>query len=279
MASEIFFASQSGVLSAGDRQIILTDQGRRCLTYFCLNAGQIVSREAFTRDCWGSRGLVVSDATVRQTVFRLRRSFIELGLGDDILQTRGKAGYLLAPDVITVTDLAQAEGENEEESANEGENANEAESVNEEAPAGPTLSGSAITDATPLPAPPAPARPRARPFSRRAGLTLLLMLLCAGAGYLYRLQEMITTVSYAFSHAEGGRSYFVSPLAGAGQAKEAMARAARWLTKENVPAADSRYVYVNGVLGDYVFIMACTAPIDEKDAGCSTLTILGRYHP
>lgn len=270
MASEIFFASQSGVLSAGDRQIILTDQGRRCLTYFCLNAGQIVSREAFTRDCWGSRGLVVSDATVRQTVFRLRRSFTELGLGDDILQTRGKSGYLLAPGVITVTDLAQAEG------------ADEAESVNEAESAGRPLPGPAVADAPPLPAlpaPPAPARRRGPLFGRRAGLALLLMLLFAGAGYLYRLQEMITTVSYGFSHAEGGRSYFVSPLAGAGQAEEAMARAARWLTKENVPAADSRYVYVNGVLGDYVFIMACTAPIDEKDAGCSTLTILGRYHP
>jgi|EndMetStandDraft_3_1072993.scaffolds.fasta_scaffold01662_2 DNA-binding winged helix-turn-helix (wHTH) protein len=270
MKSEILFSSQTGVLSAGKRQVFLTDQSRRCLLYFYLNAGQLVSREAFARDCWGSRGLVVSDATVRQTIFRLRRSFSELGLDDDILQTKGKSGYLLVSGVITLKDASRKASD----SAAEGP-VSPAVSVKTEA-----AEASLLEPSSPAPVANEVQRQPAwlSLFSLRSGLTLLLLLLCAGAGYLYRLHEMVTTVNYTFSHREGDRSYYVSTLVGAAQVGDATGRAASWLAKDKIPVKDSRYVYINGIMGEYLFIMSCTGPVNEHDSGCSTLTILGRFH-
>lgn len=256
MTAQIIFSPQSGVLSAGDKQTILTDQGKRCLTYFCLNEGVLISRETFTLECWGNRGIVVSDATVRQTVFRLRRSLSELGLSADILQTKGKSGYLLMPGVITLTELSDTT----DELISTEKSVDTPESV--QLIAAPAKKRSALSGF----------------LTRQTGLFLLVMLLCAGAGYFYRLHGMITPITYNFSHQEGGRNYYASSLVNNNQAEEAITRATYWLVKEKIPVEESHYVYINAVYGAYTFVMSCTAPINNAESGCSSLTILGKIH-
>ncbi|MRS17016.1 hypothetical protein GJV06_19225 [Enterobacteriaceae bacterium RIT691] len=257
MTQKLIFSPETGVLSTDEKQITLTEQGRRCLVYFCLNEGQLISRETFTRDCWGSRGIIVSDATVRQTVFRLRRSLGELGVNDDILQTRGKAGYLLRPGVIILEQAGQEETVIEEETAEQRSPENLQPVLNKKA-----------TRSVIIP----------HINWRRASMLLGIILICGSVGFYYRFSGLITPIKYSVMREDKGRNFFVASWVNNKEVNSVIDRTSYWLARENLPTSDSRYIYINGVLNAYVFTMYCNAPIDDEGAKCRSLTILGKLH-
>lgn len=64
----------------------------------------LVTKDEFMQVCWGNKGVIVSDNTVRQSLFRLRTSLAEVGAPEDTLITQGRNGYILKPGIIKLSD-------------------------------------------------------------------------------------------------------------------------------------------------------------------------------
>lgn len=98
---EIVFNSAQGILSDGTIKLRLNKQGTRCLEYLLLHPDEIISKERFITNCWEKYGNVVTDNSVRQTFFQLRRSLDDIGAPSNTLLTVPKRGYKLTPGIIT----------------------------------------------------------------------------------------------------------------------------------------------------------------------------------
>lgn len=96
----ILFYYKAGVLRSGTRTLELSKQNKLGLEHFCRKAGMLVTKDEFVQICWGNKGVIVSDNTVRQSLFRLRSSLSEVGAPEDTLITQGRNGYILKPGII-----------------------------------------------------------------------------------------------------------------------------------------------------------------------------------
>lgn len=239
------FCPESGMLSNGTLQIMLTDQIKRGLIFFCQNEGVLVTRQEFTRVCWESRGLVVTDATVRQTVYRLRRLFREVALQENVLETRGKTGYFLAPGHICLQAAVSVQPQS-------------------------TALAEECDRITP------PETPRWALW-RLLAVCVLCGVIAAVAGACLRSRDFITPLEYRHAVTQHDRHFYLASTV-PDNAPDVLARVERWLTWDDVRLSDSRYVYINGVLESYVSALVCDSPVALVSSRCHTLTILGDNH-
>lgn len=249
------FSPHNGALSCGENKIRLTEQCRLCMVFFVQHEGQLVTREALTEACWGTRGVIVSDATVRQTVFRLRRNFTEVGLEGNTLETVGKAGYMLAAGVITLMSDSGA-----------GEALTDI--VEDE------LVSPEVIEATPQ-----------RSFFRLNPLSLrklfqygLIIFVAGAAGYFARVNMLVNNVDYRAVQTLDGRHYFSSTVSDLSDSTSVVNKVHFWLEKEQVSQLQSQYVYINGQLNAFTVTMICDKPVDDSAAVCRTFTLLGDNH-
>ncbi|PKH23169.1 hypothetical protein CIG19_11120 [Enterobacterales bacterium CwR94] len=100
ISTNIIFSEDGRYLSNGEARVELSATLVRCLALFYSQQGQIVSREQIMETCWGSQGVVVTEASVRQLITQLRKVLASLGVAGDAVRTLPKQGYMLSPGVI-----------------------------------------------------------------------------------------------------------------------------------------------------------------------------------
>lgn len=100
--TKVFLDFENDKLYNSCLSVRINKQASRCLALLISKSGTVVSKEDIIEICWVQHGTFVSDVTVRQTFFNLRKSLAQLDLPPDVLTTiRGK-GYMLASGSISI---------------------------------------------------------------------------------------------------------------------------------------------------------------------------------
>lgn len=77
-----------------DREIELTKNEVKMLSYLVENQGSIISRDLFMEHLWKSN-LFVDDSTLTVNIARLRKKLDEIGI-EDLIETRRGLGYIIS---------------------------------------------------------------------------------------------------------------------------------------------------------------------------------------
>lgn len=254
---DILFYYRAGILRSGTTTIELSRQNKLGLKHFCENAGVLVTKEEFIQVCWESKGVIVSDNTVRQTLFRMRSALSEIGAPEDTLITQGRNGYILKPGVISLTDSD-----------------NIYEEIVKGGPASPVIS-----EHSPVSVELAPNFPEKRKWIREkikfvlAGTAVLIMFT---AGLFLRLAFFTHNLSFTHYKDEGGRAFFFSENIRKDKSKEnAIRRAVYWMNRNNLSASDRPYVYVSADWRDTLTFFSCQKEITDATGECLTINVIG----
>lgn len=103
------------VLVLGEKIVPLNIHCALCLKLLIERQDNIISKEEIMAECWEKRGQFVTDSSVRQIMFQLRKALNDLGVGSEYLTTVGRKGYRLKGGKIIVGSTVEEEhaGENE----------------------------------------------------------------------------------------------------------------------------------------------------------------------
>lgn len=253
----IIFFTDTGLIRLGDKEIILSRQSRSCLVYLCEHEGNIVSKEALHDACWKNHGAVVSDNTVRQTLFRIRKSLASLDIEEEILETLGYMGYRLKPDCITLISDSQSYLLPEPHSTDK-ENSGASE----------------------LSAPTAPTSDlKKKSFKIRLILiTLGISCLFFIAGALLRGQQLIHPLSYGEPLQLNGHTLLFSQYV-ENDKTESATRVNYWLSKMQASLTPQSKIYINADRGNSINFFVCDGELELKTTTCQTFAVIGRNHP
>lgn len=246
------YFSTSGRLAYGPKVITLSKQTKICLDFFIKNEGEVVSKDLIHQECWGSRGMIVSDSTIRQSLYRLRRSFDELGINDEVILTHSKNQYKL------VSGMIEAVSGEDEISA-----------VSQEVELNPELKffqNQAENEGVEL--------EKAKPTNLTALLLIsVFVLFIAGLGA--RAIFLVKPVSYSFFNTVHGRNYYF--MDGLVTKKfEAVWRAGYWLDYQMTTVSESKFVYINAVRANLINVIICKGKIDDVNNACESLIVIGK---
>ncbi|KML22934.1 hypothetical protein VL10_14660 [Leclercia adecarboxylata] len=98
------FRSEDGVmwnLEHPDRRSSFTTIPARLFTYLLENADKIISREELLDNIWEKYGLEPSNNSVNQYISMIRKSLIELGCEEEIIQTIPRVGFFIAKEMVS----------------------------------------------------------------------------------------------------------------------------------------------------------------------------------
>ncbi|MDR6352512.1 winged helix-turn-helix domain-containing protein [Pantoea sp. SORGH_AS_0659] len=93
IAGSIYFDPITGKLSKGDKELYLGHNAKECLMLLITNKGMIISKEEIISQVWNSKGVVVSDNALRQTMYTIRKSLKYLSREHEIITTIPRKGY------------------------------------------------------------------------------------------------------------------------------------------------------------------------------------------
>lgn len=248
------YVPQTGSLTSGDKEVLLSNQNKVCLDFFIKHEGQLVSKELIHQECWGERGIMVSDSTVRQSLYRLRRSLSDIGLDDDVLITVGKSGYIFNKGFISIR--------NEEDGLPHRHMTS--------APL-PQESESQDTEAPRFPVKP---RKRQKLFPLYASLALCMVF---AIGMALRGITFIHRVEYQYYGELNGSVFSFIPSASTDK-DVVIQRVVFWLDKEKVNKEGSRYIYINNTRNNNLSFISCNGRLEDKQSTCSGYSVIGRGH-
>lgn len=100
MTVSIIFDPLQQVVSSVHGEVSLNRQTSLCLSYLLKHEDEFISKQQIIEKCWEPRGVIVSEGSVRQVLFMLRRAFNKLGAPGETLTTRPKVGYRLKAGVV-----------------------------------------------------------------------------------------------------------------------------------------------------------------------------------
>lgn len=253
----IIFFTDTGLIRLEDKEIILSRQSKLCLTYMCEHEGNIVSKEALHDACWKNHGAVVSDNTVRQTLFRIRKSLASLDVEGEILETLGYMGYRLKPGCITLVSDSQNYSLPECQ-----------DSVNQKQ----ETSAFSVSDTSKSAVKNKPANIKLR------ALTLLLCCLFFIAGALIRSQQLIHPLRYGESLQLNGHTILFSQYV-ENDKHESATRVNYWLNKMQVSITPQSKIYINADRGNAINFFVCNGEIELATTFCQTFAVIGINHP
>lgn len=253
----IIFFTDTGLIRLEDKEIILSRQSKICLTYLCEHEGNIVSKEALHDACWRNHGAVVSDNTVRQTLFRIRKSLASLELEGEILETLGYMGYRLKPGCITLVSDSQNYSLPERQDGLNQKQETSAISVSD-------TSKSALKN-----------KPTKIKFRV---LTLLLCCLFFIVGTVIRGQQLIHPLRYGEPLLLDGHSFLFSQYV-ENDKHDAARRVSYWLNKMQVSITPHSKIYINADRGNAINFFVCKGEIELATTSCQTFAVIGRNHP
>jgi|EndMetStandDraft_3_1072993.scaffolds.fasta_scaffold31676_3 cholera toxin transcriptional activator len=105
--SSATFDPELASLSLEEKTVTLNRLLAACLHLLLLRQDEIVSKEEIMRVCWSDRGIIVSEASVRQVLFQLRKALNDVGLDAGCLSNVQRKGYRLASgSIILVNKVA-----------------------------------------------------------------------------------------------------------------------------------------------------------------------------
>ena len=253
----IIFFTDTGLIRLGDKEIILSRQSKICLMYLCEHEGSIVSKEALHDACWKKHGAVVSDNTVRQTLFRIRKSLASLDIDEDILETLGYMGYRLKSDSITLISDSQSYTLPETHSTAIEERESSELSV---------------------PLAPASELKNKSPKIRLILITLVFSCLFFIAGALLRGQQFVHPLSYGQPLQLNGHTFLFSHYVENGNTDLA-ARVDYWLNKMQIAIKPQSKIYINADHGNSTNFFVCDGELELSTTHCQTFAVIGRNHP
>lgn len=261
------FSERTGILHSGDKSIQLTNQCAACLALLLQNVGEFVTKEHILDKCWHSRGVMVSEVSVRQTLFILRKNIHDAGLDPHCLTSVQRKGYKLLPGWIK---FAEMDGSYVAEMllAEAAESAPEDRSVPEFIPE----SASVVVEKNYL-------LPRIVSwfhgkyfFLHILSLTMTLSV-CA---FFYQNNRAVTPVEYRFFEKINGAEIFIQSDA---DIKEDLTRSALlWLSANGyISLHINKYVYVNRVFSrNFLSAFVCNRPVNDKKSTCYSLILEDR---
>lgn len=255
----MLFFTDSGLIRLEDKEVLLTRQSKICLTFLCEHAGEIISKERLQDACWKQYGTVVSENTVRQTLFRLRKSLSSLGVVEDILETQGYAGYRLRPGYITVVPDTHEFQLMEQRSAIE------------------TAKEDTHHDTHSLQQPLSAVKPI---VSKSKLITCILFLFCLffATGAYLRSQQFIHPLHYSEAVNQDGHAFYISNYVENNNA-ELMSRVNYWLIKMKIKTTQNSKIYINSDHGNSINLFVCNGDIEADSAYCESMAVIGRNHP
>lgn len=260
----ILFYYKAGVLRSGTGTLELSKQNKLGLEHFCRKAGMLVTKDEFVQICWGNKGVIVSDNTVRQSLFRLRSSLSEVGAPDDTLITQGRNGYILKPGIIQLI---------------------ESDNVYEELIA-PAISNDDTADDT-VPG----TEDTAQPAGERQSLdkhqgkkrNVMLYSLSGAAfallfvtGLYFRFLFFTHDITFIHYKDDAGRSFFFSDTIDEAKNKEnAIKRISYWLDRNNLAASDRPLIYISADWRDTLSFFSCKNDIAQRASDCLSINVIG----
>lgn len=96
----ITFDPRTSALMLKNKSVSLTSNMVSCLELLLANEGQVVTKQQIFEACWGCKGVVVSEASIRQVVTHLRKKIQALDTGNRCIITSPRRGYILRTGVI-----------------------------------------------------------------------------------------------------------------------------------------------------------------------------------
>ncbi|KAA5971619.1 winged helix-turn-helix domain-containing protein [Pantoea sp. M_9] len=90
-------------ISTSRGRTVLSETAARCLALLSEHEKHVVTKEEILSVCWQSKGLIVSDASVRQLITQLRRSFQKIGMPENIIITVPRQGYMLQASTVKMS--------------------------------------------------------------------------------------------------------------------------------------------------------------------------------
>jgi len=99
--NQVYFNYASGRLFNLHNECYLGEHAKECLMLLSEKSDIIVTKEEIMQRVWHSKGIVVSDNAVRQTMHIIRKSFNKFSLNRQVIITIPRNGYM----IINVTEV------------------------------------------------------------------------------------------------------------------------------------------------------------------------------
>lgn len=250
---KVKYHPDTGRLICGRNETLLGKQTKICMDFFIEQTGSTVTKEQLHQSCWVKHGRVVSDSTVRQTLHRLRKTFRDIGIEEDVFVTHGRNQYYFLVnfiEVVTEPDvLADLDVVREDLSLKK------------------------------IPQQPAISLVKKKRNPNRTHLKLLLILLVlimsTTAGMAMRVMFFFHPISYELHHRSNERDYyFPSTFL---EDRSASAKLAEYWVNYQLPDLNtSRHIYVNAVRSNMVSMIVCSNKIEDLQSTCQSLNVIGK---
>lgn len=247
----VIFDPKKSLLKFNGREVSLGRQVTRCLELLLSKAGETITKDEFIERCWKPYGTLVTDSSVRQVFFHIRRALDEIGAPTGILLTLPRQGYSLTPGAVQYA-------------------------VQEGASASPFP---LVADAPP--ALPKECSPVGEQFSKGRKKILYAVgavIIPFTVSALIHSFLLVHNISYVPAGTEKGTAFFIQ------QGYEIEGRneiplVKNWIATEAAALHASRYVYINRSDRQNLSFFSCQRPLEAKDNLCMPVNVLGGRHP
>jgi len=248
------YYSQTGLLSSGEKEVLLSNQNKVCLDFFIKHEGLLVSKELIHQECWGNRGLIVSDSTVRQSLYRLRQSLKDIGLENDVLTTVGKSGYILNKGFIIIHKEGERQTPSNTTSSRFPQEAKHQDTV--------------------CSLPPVKLRGKHKHFILFTSLALIAFFVI---GMTLRGMTLLHRIEYQYYVELNGSVFSFMPSAPVNK-EEMIQRVVFWLNNQNVNKVERKYIYINSTRNNNLSFISCDGRLEDTQSRCSSYSVIGRGH-
>lgn len=97
---KVYFDQSNGRLFSLTDEHILGENAKECLRLLLENNGELVTKDEIVKRVWTSKGIVVSDNAVRQTMHILRRTIQQFSPEKQLITTVPRKGYMITQAII-----------------------------------------------------------------------------------------------------------------------------------------------------------------------------------
>lgn len=197
---------------------------------------------------------MVSDSTVRQSLYRLRRSLNDIGLDNGVLTTVGKSGYILNKGFILIHTEEDRETPSHTISSQLPQEAERQDAV--------------------APLPSVKLRGYQKHFILYTSLALVVFFVI---GMVLRGVTLLHRIDYQYyGEFSGSRFSFMPSVPGN---KDVMIkRVVFWLGKENLNKVGRQYIYINNTRNNNLNFILCDGRLEDKQSTCSSYSVIGQGH-
>jgi len=251
-------ASEAVIL--GEKTVQLNHQAAACLHLLICRQGEIVKKEDILNACWADRGVIVSEVSVRQVLYQLRKALREAGLDAGCLVNVQRKGYRLTAGCIVIAEQLLPENVPESLAGMQG---SDCESEKPATYAQADANISLLTDIR---------KREGRLASLLWGTGILMGSLISSYWiYTIRTSELIEPLAYDYVTNAGDAAVFFQREGEINQ-EIVLTTLQTLIRKKYITPSLNKYIYVNQTYNNSIIILfACRAPLSEPHNRCYSL--------